>query len=137
VQLLVKAARRGVDVRILTNGPASDVRTTWLAGRARYETLLAAGVRMYEYRATTMHAKTFAVDGVWSAITTMNFDNRSLAYNDEVALLARDAGLGATVDSLFLEDLRFADEIRLDAFSRRPWTARVLERAASAIASLL
>ncbi len=46
-------------------------------------------------------------------------------------------GLGATVDSLFLEDLRFANEIRLDAFSRRPWTARVLERAASAIASLL
>ena len=137
VQLLVQAARRGVDVRILTNGPASDVRTTWLAGRARYETLLAAGVRMYEYRPTTMHAKTFVVDGLWSAITTMNFDNRSLAYNDEVALLARDAGLGATVDSLFLEDLRFADEIRLDAFSRRPWTARVLERAASAIASLL
>lgn len=117
--------------------PASDVRTTWLAGRARYETLLAAGVRMYEYRPATMHAKTFVVDGLWSAITTMNFDNRSLAYNNEVALLARDAGLGATVDSLFLEDLRFADEIRLDAFSRRPWTARVLERAASVIASLL
>ena len=87
--------------------------------------------------AATMHAKTFVVDGLWSAITTMNFDNRSLAYNNEVALLARDARLGAAVDSLFVEDLRFADEIRLDAFSRRPWIARVLERAASAIASLL
>jgi cardiolipin synthase len=137
VQLLVEAARRGVDVRILTNGPASDVGTTWLAGRARYETLLAAGVRLYEYRPTTMHAKTFVVDGLWSGITTMNFDNRSLAYNNEVALLARDARLGATLDSLFLEDLHFADEIRLDAFSRRPWTARVRERVASAIASLL
>lgn len=137
VQLLVDAARRGVDVRILTNGPASDVGTTWLAGRARYETLLAAGVRIYEYQPSTMHAKTFVVDGVWSAITTMNFDNRSLAYNNEVALLARDARLGATLDSLFLEDLRFGEEIRIDVFSRRPWTARVLERAASAIASLL
>jgi cardiolipin synthase len=135
--LLVDAARRGVEVRILTNGLASDVGTTSLAARARYETLLAAGVRLYEYRPTTMHAKTFVVDGLWSGITTMNFDNRSLAYNNEVALLVRDPRLGATLDSLFLEDLRFADEIRLDVFRRRPWTARLLERAASAIASLL
>jgi cardiolipin synthase len=137
VRLLVDAARRGVDVRVLTNGPASDVRTTWLASRARYQSLLDAGVRIYEYRPTTMHAKTLVVDGLLSAVTTMNFDNRSLAYNNEVALLARDARLGARLDSLFLEDLHLADEIRLEDFRRRPWSARVLEWAASAVASFL
>lgn len=137
VQLLVATARRGVDVRVLTNSGQSDVKTTWLAGRSRYETLLAAGVRIYEYRPTTMHAKTFVVDGRWSAITTMNFDNRSLAYNNEVALVARDSVLGATMDSLFFDDLRYADEIRLDSFRQRPWTARILERGASMLTNLL
>ena len=137
VQLLVEAARRGVDVRILTNGRRTDVATTWLAGRSRYETLLTGGVRIYEYQPTTLHAKTFVVDGVWSAVGTMNFDNRSLAYNNEVALIARDNRLGATMDSLFLDDLGAAEEIRLDEFRRRPWTARLRERAASIIAGLL
>jgi cardiolipin synthase len=67
VALLASAARRGVDVRVLTNGSQSDVKSTWFAGRSRYETLLAAGVRIYEYQATTLHAKTFVADGLWTA----------------------------------------------------------------------
>ncbi len=97
VQLLVDAARRGVDVRILTNSEQTDVKTTWLAGRSRYETLLAAGVRIYEYRAATIHAKTFVVDGAWTAVSTMNFDNRSLAYNFVVGLVALDCAVGANL----------------------------------------
>jgi cardiolipin synthase len=137
VALLVDAARRGVDVRVLTNGARSDVSTTWLAGRSRYETLLAAGVRIYEYQATTLHAKTFVADGLWTAISTMNFDNRSLAYNDEVALTVRDAKVGATMDSLFLADLGYAEEIRLAAFRRRSWWMHLRERSASILADLL
>ena len=137
VGLLVKAARDGVDVRVLTNSEQTDIKTTWLAGRSLYEDLLAAGVRIYEYRPTTLHSKTFVVDGTWSAVTTMNFDNRSLAYNDEVALISRDARLGATMDSLFREDLRFSDEIELDAFRRRPWTTRLLESGAGIVAGIL
>jgi cardiolipin synthase len=137
VQLLVGAAGRGVDVRILTNGPQTDVKSTWLAGRSRYETLLAAGVRIYEYRPTTMHAKTLVMDGAWTAVTTMNFDNRSLAYNDEVALVVLDGAIGAIEESRFVDDLRFADEIRLDDFIRRSRTQRFLERAASVVASVL
>ena len=137
VQLLVAAARRGVDVRVLTNSAQTDVKTTWLAGRSRYETLLAAGVRIYEYRPATMHAKTFVVDGAWSAVGTMNFDNRSLAYNSEVALVTLDGPVGATMEALFFDDLRFADEIQLDVFRQRPRSQRLLERAASVLASLL
>ena len=137
VELLVAAARRGVDVRVLTNSAQTDVKTTWLAGRSRYETLLAAGVRIYEYRPATMHAKTFVVDGAWSAVGTMNFDNRSLACNSEVALVTLDGPVAVTLEALFLADLRFADEIKLDVFRRRPRSQRLLERAASVLASLL
>ena len=137
VQLLVDAAQRGVDVRILTNSARTDVRSTWLAGRSRYETLLAGGVRIYEYQPVTIHAKTFVVDGRWSVVSTMNFDNRSLAYNNEVALVALDSAVGATMEALFLDDLRVAEEIRLETFRRRPRMQRLLERVASVLAGLL
>ena len=137
VALLSDAARRGVDVRILTNGSQSDVKTTWLAGRSRYESLLRAGVRIYEYRPGVVHAKTLVADHVFAHIGTMNFDNRSLAYNDEVALVSFDAGDAATMDSLFADDIRLSDEIRLATFQRRSWITRILERAARAIAVFL
>lgn len=124
-------------MRVLTNGARSDVATTWLAGRSRYETLLASGVRIYEYEPTTLHSKTFVADGLWTAIGTANFDNRSLAYNTEVALAVRDATIGATMDSLFLADLRYADEIMITEFNRRSWWMRVRERGASVFADLL
>ncbi|MEO5734390.1 MAG: phospholipase D-like domain-containing protein [Rubrivivax sp.] len=137
MQLLTDAARRGVDVRVLTNGERTDVKTVLLAGRNRYEALLEAGVRIYEYQPTAMHAKTFVVDGLWVGITTMNFDNRSMAYNNEVALLCLDPAVAATMESLFMEDIRFADEIQLQTFRRRSWLSRLSERAANVVSSLL
>ena len=137
VRLLVGAERRGVDVRLLTSGAQTDVKMTWIADRDRYETLLAAGVRIYEYRPTAMHAKTFVVDGALTAVATMNFDNRSLAYNNEVALVVLDNAVGATMEALFFDDLNFSDEIRLEDFGRRSRAQRLLERAASVLANLL
>ncbi|MEO8564623.1 MAG: phospholipase D-like domain-containing protein [bacterium] len=137
VELLVRAARRGVDVRVLTNGSGSDVASVRLAGHSRYETLLAGGVRIYEYQPTALHSKTFVADGVWTSIGTMNFDNRSLAYNSEVALVARDAAVGAVMESVFLADLRLSEEIRVESFRRRSRWMRLRERGASALAGIL
>src|SRR5206468_8968413 len=74
MQLLLRAAKRGVDVRVLTVSSKTDVKTTWYAGRTYYEKLLEGGVKVYEYEPTMMHAKTLVVDGMWSAIGSMNFD---------------------------------------------------------------
>ena len=52
-----------------------------------------------------MHAKTFVVDGVWSTVGSLNFDNRSLVFNNESNLVALDERVGASLDSLFLSDL--------------------------------
>lgn len=135
--LLKAAARRGVDVRVLTADENSDVKTTWWAGRYYYEELLTAGVRIFEYKPSMMHAKTFVVDGVWSSVGTMNFDNRSMVFNDESNLNVWDAGFGARMDAIFLEDLEYADEVTLDQHRRRPRWHRVMEWKSARLQRLL
>jgi cardiolipin synthase len=137
VALLTRAARRGVDVRLLVGGPRTDVRAARLAAHARYETLMDAGIHIYEYQPTTLHAKTFVVDGVWSSIGTMNFDNRSLALNDESTLMVLDSTFGRQMEAMFREDLRYARAIDPVAFGRRPWYRHVAEWAADQITRLL
>jgi cardiolipin synthase len=135
--LLVRAAKRGVDVRVLTAGDKSDVKTTLYAGRARYPEMIKGGVRIYEYQPTMMHAKTFVIDGVWSTVGSLNFDNRSLVFNNESNLVTLDGGVGATLDSLFMDDLRYAKEIKLDEFNRRSWLEKALEWGANSLQRLL
>jgi len=136
-KLLKLARARGVDVRILTVSKETDVKTTWWAGRSRYEELLRAGVRIYEYQPTMMHAKTFIVDGMWGSIGSMNFDNRSLAFNNESNLAFLDSTLGAQMDSTFLDDLTRSKEMALAEFQRRPWYNRVIEYGAAVFSRLL
>lgn len=136
-QLLIAAAQRGVDIRVLTNGSATDVATTRFAGHRQYAPLLAAGVRIWEYGPTTIHAKTFVADGIWSSVMTANFDNRSIAYNDEVAFVVHGKETGAVMDSLFVEDLRFATEISAREFGRRSRPMQIAEWFAGLIARIL
>jgi cardiolipin synthase len=134
---LTAAAARGVDVRILTAGSRTDVRIVSLPGRAAYATLLAAGVRVYEWEQTTPHAKTFVVDGEWSTIGSMNFDNRSMALNDEATLMVLDRAVGEEMNRIFFDDLRYAQEISAVSFGRRSWIERLVERGARLLTRLL
>jgi cardiolipin synthase len=136
-RMLKDAVRRGVDVRVLTAGEKTDEMVTLFAARARYEELLAAGVRIYEYRPTMMHAKAFVVDGRWSSIGSLNFDNRSMSYNDEANAVMLDQEFGAKMDSLFMTDLSHSDEMRLETFRRRPWWCKLMEFGANLISDLL
>jgi len=137
VRLLREAAARGVDVRVLTPGTLNDVKSTWYAGRAQYERLLDGGVRIFWYQPAMIHGKSFVVDGCWASIGTMNFDNRSLAFNDESNLLVLDEGFGSTVREMFLDDLTRSKEVTLEQFRRRPRKDRMLEWGASRVARIL
>jgi cardiolipin synthase A/B len=137
VELLCATARRGVDVRVLTAGPRTDVNTVRLAGRASYDELLAAGVRIYEWQPSTLHAKTFVVDGVWATIGTINFDNRSLALNEEVTLMILDRQVGQQVQDIFFDDLRYSEEITAAGFGQRSWIVRLAEWAANFLIRVL
>jgi len=84
-----------------------------------------------------MHAKTLVADGMWGAVGTNNFDNRSMAFNDETVFMAHDATVGRRLEEMFEADLKYADEITLDVYRRRPWYDRFLERGASALSRIL
>ncbi len=135
--LLERAARRGVDVRILTVSGKTDIKTTWYAGRYRYEELLRTGVKIYEYKPTMLHSKTIVADGLWSSIGSMNFDNRSMAFNDEANLVVLDSAFGASMDASFLDDLRYSKEINLAEFQRRSVWSKMLEAGATLLSRLL
>jgi cardiolipin synthase len=74
---------------------------------------------------------------VWLSVGSINFDNRSLKLNDEVALVVQDGGLGRELHEMFLDDLEYAKEIRLDDFQQRSLPERLRERGAWVFSSLL
>ena len=137
LRLLLAAAHRGVDVRVLTVSNKTDVKTTWYAGRTYYEKLLEGGVKIYEYQPTMMHAKSMVVDGMWSSIGSMNFDNRSLSFNDESQLVALDRHVGAQMDSIFMNDIKWSKEIKLNEFRKRPLSGKILEWGAQKLRRVL
>jgi cardiolipin synthase len=136
-RMLTDAAKRGVDVRVLTAGDQTDVKTTTWASRARYEELLKGGVRIFEYQPVMVHAKTFVVDNYWSSIGTLNFDNRSLALNNESNLVMLDAPLGNAMTAMFFSDLEHAVEVKLETFMRRSLKERMLEASSNILSRLL
>ena len=77
------------------------------------------------------------VDGVWSSVGSLNFDNRSLVFNNESNIVALDDRVGATLDSLFMSDLRYSKEIKLADFERRSWSDKLLEWGASTLQRVL
>jgi len=135
--LLKRAAQRGVDVRVLTAGPKTDIKTTWYAGRARYEEMMAAGIKIYEFAPTMIHAKTISVDGEWGTVGSMNFDNRSMAFNNESNLLVLDRGVVGQLDAMFLDDLRFAIPMTPAVMAQRTWMDRVKETLSSTLQRIL
>ncbi len=82
---LCHAALRGVDVRIVTPG-IPDKKLIYRATRANYETLLKAGVRIYEYTPGFIHAKSMLCDGESAVVGTINLDYRSLYLHFENAV---------------------------------------------------
>lgn len=133
-RLLVEAAGRGVDVRVLVPGLINDVPSTRWAGQRWFRELLEGGVRIFEYQGTMMHAKTLVADGVWATVGSVNLDNRSLRLNEEWSLVVHDPGLGGRMDSLFLADLGRATERTLEIHRSRPLRERLREVVVSLLA---
>ena len=82
---LCQAARRGVDVRIVTPG-IPDKKLVYRLTRANYSVLMKAGVQIYEYTPGFIHAKSVLCDGTSAVVGTINFDYRSLFLHFENAV---------------------------------------------------
>ena len=123
---LKEAVARGVDVRLIL--PSST--DSWLvfhAGRAYYDELLQAGVRLYERRDALLHVKTAVIDGVWSTVGSTNLDWRSFLHNQEVNAVVLGSNFGDKMRAAFRADLAKSREITLPAWQARPIDVRVQE----------
>lgn len=129
VDLLVQAAGRGVDVRIILPRK-TDSRLVRHASHVFYGDLLRGGIHLYEYLKTFAHQKVMVVDGVWSHIGSTNFDHRSLQINLEVAVGMLDRGVAEDLRAAFEEDLESSVEISYEDWRRRGFWRRVVDNLA-------
>ena len=125
-RLLIRAARRGVDVQLLL--PAhSDSAAALAVQRSTYEELLAAGIKIYERDHVILHSKCVVVDGVWSVLGSSNFDHRSVLFNDEVDAVILGRPAAQALEQLFDEDMQAAHRVELSTWRQRPFGERFRE----------
>jgi cardiolipin synthase len=118
-EALVTKARGGIDVRLLLPGSHTDNWIVRASAQGRYQELLEAGVKIYEYQPTFMHAKYGVIDGKWSAIGSPNLNSRSRDLDEENAFGIYDEALGARLEATFMKDLEGAKPIDLAEWRRR------------------
>jgi cardiolipin synthase len=117
---LVRAARRGVRVRVVVPGRTTDQKLVRLASRRMYRELLGGGVRIHEYRPSMTHVKAMIIDDQWAVIGTTNVDNRSFEHNDEVNVAFREPEVAARLRHDFEADLAASDEVTMAVWTSRP-----------------
>ena len=133
-----EAVKRGVDVRVLmpsTSG--SDNPMVQHAGHRNFEKLMRNGVRLFEYPHTLLHQKVMTVDGIYSAVGSANFDDRSFETNDEVTLGILDGRIAQRLDAIFERYVARAAEIDLEKWNRRGLWHKLKDQAAYSINELL
>jgi len=118
VQTLSEAARDGVDVRLLVPG-SSDVPALQPIVRAGYRSLIEAGIRVFEWNGSMLHAKTAVADGRWARVGSTNLNIASWATNWELDVVVEDKGFAEAMEAMYLEDLANATEIVPGWQSRR------------------
>jgi len=94
-------------------------------------------VRLFEYPHTLLHQKVMTVDGVYSAVGSTNFDDRSFETNDEVTLGILDAKTARRLDAIFERYVPRAREIDVEEWSRRSLWHKLKDHAAYSINELL
>jgi cardiolipin synthase len=117
-RVLILAAKRGVDVRILIPKNV-DHKIVRLASTTYFETFLQKNVKIYEYLPSMIHAKTAVIDDDWAMIGTLNLDNVSLRYNFESAIVTTNPLCIHELQEHFLNDLKSAMQIHLKEWGRR------------------
>lgn len=112
VQALRAAAHDGVDVRLLVPG-ATDIPLLKPFSQAGYRTLLEAGVRIFSWNGTMVHAKTAVADGHWARVGSTNLNVASWLGNCELDAVIEDDGFGTQMEAMFERDLARTTEIVL------------------------
>ncbi len=117
VQALRAAAQDGVDVRLLVPG-SSDIPALRLFSRAGYRPLLEAGVRVFEWNGSMLHAKTAVADSRWARVGSTNLNLASWMGNRELDVVVEDGPFAQRMEAMYLADLEQATEVVLNVRNR-------------------
>jgi len=113
ITAMCTAAASGVDVRFMMAG-VPDKKIPFYAAMAYYPQLLRAGVKVYQYKAGFLHAKTVTVDDQLAIIGTCNWDIRSIILHDEVVSVFYDEGIATRYAEQYERDIEDCEEITQD-----------------------
>lgn len=125
---LIRAAQRGVDVRLLLGVGEFDWQDA--VAQSYYPKLLAAGIKIYEYRKTKLHAKVAVIDGLWATVGSSNFDGLSLFLNHEANIVVLDQDFANNLDQHLQQGLQDAVQIDPHCVVRQHWSTRLKHRLA-------
>jgi len=123
---LKRAAKSGIDVRLLLPGPITDHPGVRSISHRLYGRLMKNGVRIFEYQPRFMHAKSVLCDD-WVAIGSSNFDRWNLRWNLEANQEIKDEVLAAQVKEMFEQDFSNSVEYSYEQWYRRSWFKRLLQ----------
>jgi cardiolipin synthase len=121
-EALARAARRGVEVSLLIG--VGEFRLQDAVAHSFYPKLLAAGVRIYEYRKTQLHAKVAVVDDDWATVGSSNCDGLSLFVNQEANVVVRDPGFAATMRERIERGIADAVPVMREDLEQMGWARR-------------
>jgi phosphatidylserine/phosphatidylglycerophosphate/cardiolipin synthase-like enzyme len=130
------AVGKGADVRLLLPGPLTDHPAIRHLACRHYESLLRAGVRIFEYQPRFLHAKVLFCDD-WVSIGSSNLDRWNYRWNLEANQELADQGLADQVETLFENDFGHCLEIGYTDWRHRGWSRRLQERVWAAVSAFL
>lgn len=133
---LTGAALRGVDVQLLVPRRADSFLVD-AAAKSYYANLLRAGVRIFEYQPSMIHAKTMVIDDDISIVGTANLDNRSFRLNFEVIAVLFDSDHAKTLSEQFTHDLSRSKEVIRGPDTKLPLGRQVVEGVARLFSPIL
>lgn len=136
--LLKRAVRRGVEVKIMVPGKITDSPIVSHAGHRHFSEMLHAGVRIFCFERTLIHQKILIIDGIWSHVGSTNLDDRSFDINEEAGVGIIDEGIAAELEAAFEEDRKSSVELQAESWDRdyRLWH-RTVDRACYLLAGQL
>ena len=132
---LISAAKRGVEVKVMTNSRASnDTGVVSDASRYFYDDLMKAGVKIYEKQGGTLHAKTATFDGQFSVVGSVNMNGRSKNTDAEVALAVQDDSTAKQLEQRFASGLAQTKPVGLDELKKESFFTNLKQWALSTMA---
>jgi cardiolipin synthase len=135
MQALKNAASRGVKVEILVPGP-SDVPIIKWAGFELAHNLIKAGVQIYEYQTSILHAKVIMIDD-WATVGSTNLNYRSFLHDLEVEIVLKDQENLRLLDEQWKIDLENSREFDKKIYESASWLQRQIARLAFRLRYLL